>query len=1434
MKKRLLAGFLSLIMVLSLLPASAFAATGTAGVANVYTLADIKAATNDSSVTTIRLMNDIDISKEKYRFDSGGQGDAPIYCYNGLRSGVVFEGNGHTIYNLKSGIWRYNYGTVRNLNISIHDTDTDSLHLSDFGVAVYTHQIEYFGIAEVNKGTIENCNVTMRIDRKDQWSLYIGGITIYNYGTIRDCIADLKVDVTATTGDLLGVWTGGIAHSSSDNTLIDHCLVLGHLNASGDRANITLTGLASLGRDMARCVDSAFAMDKVEVSGQREYYFSPGFQTFSGSVAGAENCRVADDIPYKHIVTHDEAGSSQEPINEGGTLYAGEGCTLASRDSILKDWDTSNIPSETPPANITTDTDTDDIPDDYIPIYTLADLKTKTHDGYYLLMNDIDASQEDVKYDGNGYNANSVCGRLFSGGVLNGNGHTIYNLRGPLFECNMGTIRNLNITLTNRGKDTDTFDVGKSLAGIALSNYNGGMDGLIEDCTVTMTVNRTFGELAGDLGINGISSGGTIRNCIAKLSIVLDANSSSAGSGSIRVSGIGSGTNFSLVDHCLVLGEISVQSSHHVGFSGISDGTARNSACALEKLTVVSRSFRQAPYEYFTLSAANGLSNTVSYNSRVASDLKANYKYNGATLLNGKPTSQAGTFTLDTRENILKDWDLSVLPDEDTPEPTPKPTPEPTVPADGTDPFPEGDVWFSYSATDGSVKKHAFHYDSDYFNKNGMFQMPLAVASLCLEMASFSNNSHLAWDAEQKGDTPGRAANILELYGRLGFTNAACVNYDKPLSDTSDKVAFSMAMKYIDNGKGGTDTLVAVPIRGGGYGGEWASNFYVTYDWKSAQYTRHLGFDTAAQQAKKSVQEYLDTHTIKGDVKIWLVGFSRGAAVANLLGHHLAEETTPGGIQIQRKNLYAYTFATPAGVSEHYMDDSDTNMFNFISPVDLVPMVAPGNWGYGRYGQTVQLTPDFSHEALEKFRLRSGLTGTDKELTIKSSQRYNLLRFTDWLCAVIPDAGNYCQSGIQTTVSRKTGELLGTNPIKKLQEEAETSDIKVLQTVIKQCVKIIDAAIHPVDVIFKEGVKWSVKEFIKNEVDLASIGRAHYPELYLTWLEMKNDMQLDALEKAAEEKQLVIQEPYVNVRFWDKSSGASAGSYVAGVCNPGEVEITKESYGLVATIPAGKDYAFSVAGNGSANSVSFSIFTYDNDSVGDYAAVSQFTDLPLDGGKSYTVTVSEDPYEEPCAVDQSGKYYAPDDGTPRVNFTDVPESSYFHDAVEWAVEEGITSGTSATTFSPYNACTRAQVVTFLWRAAGCPEPESSYNPFSDVSSNAYYHDAVLWAAEEGITTGTSRTRFEPNATVTRGQTVTFLWRWDGEPETESRSTFRDVSAGAYYADAVSWAVEMGITNGTTAATFAPNQTCTRAQIVTFLYRDLRDVYEEDHEDYDYE
>lgn len=175
-------------------------------------------------------------------------------------------------------------------------------------------------------------------------------------------------------------------------------------------------------------------------------------------------------------------------------------------------------------------------------------------------------------------------------------------------------------------------------------------------------------------------------------------------------------------------------------------------------------------------------------------------------------------------------------------------------------------------------------------------------------------------------------------------------------------------------------------------------------------------------------------------------------------------------------------------------------------------------------------------------------------------------------------------------------------------------------------------------------------------------------------------------------------------------------------------------------------------------------------------------------------------------------------GTAQNPFVDVKEGAYYYDAVLWAVEQKITSGTSATTFSPDASCTRAQMVTFLWRAAGSPKVENGKNPFTDVQADAYYYDAVLWAVEKGVTSGTSATTFSPDATVTRGQTVTFLYRNAGSPEVSGTMPFADVEADAYYAKAVQWAVQQKITTGTSETTFSPMSDCTRGQIVTFLYR----------------
>ena len=176
-------------------------------------------------------------------------------------------------------------------------------------------------------------------------------------------------------------------------------------------------------------------------------------------------------------------------------------------------------------------------------------------------------------------------------------------------------------------------------------------------------------------------------------------------------------------------------------------------------------------------------------------------------------------------------------------------------------------------------------------------------------------------------------------------------------------------------------------------------------------------------------------------------------------------------------------------------------------------------------------------------------------------------------------------------------------------------------------------------------------------------------------------------------------------------------------------------------------------------------------------------------------------------------------GNPQTGvFVDVATGSYYEDAVDWAVGNGITQGTDATHFSPDGICTRAQAVTFLWRAAGSPKPETRTMPFADVPVGSYYYDAVLWAVENDIAKGTSDTTFSPNMTCTRAQIVAFLWRSEKSPAAGTANPFADVKSTAYYADAVLWAVKEDITKGTTNTTFSPDADCTRSQIVTFLWR----------------
>lgn len=218
------------------------------------------------------------------------------------------------------------------------------------------------------------------------------------------------------------------------------------------------------------------------------------------------------------------------------------------------------------------------------------------------------------------------------------------------------------------------------------------------------------------------------------------------------------------------------------------------------------------------------------------------------------------------------------------------------------------------------------------------------------------------------------------------------------------------------------------------------------------------------------------------------------------------------------------------------------------------------------------------------------------------------------------------------------------------------------------------------------------------------------------------------------------------------------------------------------------------------------------------AAVDQSGKVTAKGEGTATITVTCGTKSAACTVTVS-KPLVPE--VPGISFTDVPAGAYYEEAVGWAVEKGITKGTSDSTFTPGGVCTRAQAVTFLWRAAGSPAAKAGSLPFADVKAGSYYDDAVRWAVENGVTVGTSATTFSPNATCSRAQIVTFLWRAQKSPAAGSANPFDDVAGSAYYADAVQWAVQKDITKGTGATAFSPDANCIRAQIVTFLYRSMK-------------
>ncbi len=664
----------------------------------------------------------------------------------------------------------------------------------------------------------------------------------------------------------------------------------------------------------------------------------------------------------------------------------------------------------------------------------------------------------------------------------------------------------------------------------------------------------------------------------------------------------------------------------------------------------------------------------------------------------------------------------------------------------------EYSITFRSSALDHDITRD-FYYTEDFFRTNGRtYNHELAKMSLGLVASGFSTHESDKYWSAGTVDGVGREDNVLAAYETLGFDNPKLYAYASSLNSTGNKVACSFARKTFST-KGAVMTVVPVVLRGGGYGAEWSSNFVVSAGEDPG--STHYGFRRAAEIVYEELKKYLAEESEKselGTVKLWIVGYSRAAATANLLTakvcNHLSDDMQDVKYD---SNVFAYTFATPAAltadeegdwswdynqnISETLLptfDNKESCIHNIIYSGDIAPRVPLDDWGFYRNGIDYYLPATRQDADIEQLNaIYRNITGTSFDFS-------DLATTSD----VSADENAFA------TVCGSVGwyRLQYQDVLSDILQYANTKNVLETGTDVSKMEKIADL----------------------DHIDLDGVGGM--ATISTTWVAAKaaTSIVIGVLGADVDSDELV---PYVTI-------GMLHG-------------LTPDVVGVLLQLAAGMLPGLSTDGlaEGHYPEVYMSLMEY-FDEADLQAKPTQLKD---------EVAVS---------------------GLP---FGDVAQGAYYADPVAWAVANDVTTGTSETTFSPDVSCTRAQALTFLWRACGSPEPLPGDNPFIDVPADAYYRKAVLWASQNGITTGTSVHTFSPDDVCTRAQVLTFQWRVrekSGGASGGVTSPFGDVASGDYFYDAVSWAVGNGITVGTSPTSFSPHDQCTRGQIVTFLYRDL--------------
>lgn len=535
-------------------------------------------------------------------------------------------------------------------------------------------------------------------------------------------------------------------------------------------------------------------------------------------------------------------------------------------------------------------------------------------------------------------------------------------------------------------------------------------------------------------------------------------------------------------------------------------------------------------------------------------------------------------------------------------------------------------ITYHYSASNGTRKEYYFPYSDYMFYINDYeirYGKTLAQASLATAMSAFSDcrmNNKFSETLSENDER--RAANIKEVYQNLKFSNAKFFNYNKALTDSSDKAAFSIAQKYINRGETindtsqGEDTVLAIVVRGGGYGAEWASNFNVINNTNYGE--NHYGFSTAAQSIESAVDDYVkelkqSKKGIQGKLKVWITGYSRGSAIANKVAHDIMANGI-AGITIDTNNMYAYTFATPnVGYTNkknisYKIYPRDKGIFNIVSPLDIVPRVPLSKWNYGKYGHTLYLPTDNYPSLWEKYCDLSGKSLTGKNTPISTYQK-SVVNALESMAEII--------ASDQVAYRIQLQDILW----KLMRDKNQTSSS--LTDTIKNNIILIYEEFLKINPSSKSILSIYLEDKKNGPYLFTNLGRAHEPEYYMSRIELDNLENQDGFKdgQIIKEVSISIKNPDIRVQnniTYNKLTNINLqikdnkGSIVGGIADGN----TYSKYSVICDKDTGVVIKRDRKPEISINSNKIDIFFYDNNYtinlVSDANAFADITVTELD------------------------------------------------------------------------------------------------------------------------------------------------------------------------------------------------------------------------------